>query len=118
MPSTIRYNTLRLLLLIVVAVVCFLAGARGPLLVVLAVLISFVLSYVLLGRWRRGMIDELAKVKVGRLNVVARINDRIEAANLAEDVALDAQLDGSARPSERDHPDTHGALRRDDGPEL
>jgi hypothetical protein len=90
MPATVRYNTLRLALLIVVGVVCYLAGARGAVLLMLALLISLPLSFVLLKRWRLAMIDEIASGKARKLNPVRAINQRIEAGNDAEDAALDA----------------------------
>jgi len=97
--ATLRYNTFRLAMVIVVGAICYVFGARGLLCFALALVISMPLSYVLLGRWRRAMIDELAdrgrRVDVQRFNVVRRVEARIEAANDAEDAAIDAAADVS-----------------------
>lgn len=93
MPATIRYNTLRLALLLIVGAICFVFGARGPLLVLLAFVISMPLSYVLLARWRRGMIEEFAQGRADKVNparAVRAVNARIESAKDAEDAAIDA----------------------------
>jgi len=90
MPATVRYNTFRLLLLLVVGAVCYIAGARGAVLLALALIISLPLSFVLLKRWRLGMIDEIASGKASRFNPVSAVSNRIDAANRAEDAALDA----------------------------
>src|SRR6478609_2286479 len=109
MPATIRYNTFRLLMVLVVGAVCYVLGARGLLLIMLAFFISLPLSFVLLARWRRAMIDEFASGKarelkpvrvVGdqahKLNPVRAVSDRIDAANQAEDEALDQAETGPA----------------------
>ena len=89
-PATIRYNTFRLAMVIVVGAVCYVFGARGLLCIVLALVISMPLSYVLLARWRRAMIDELAADGGRRFNIARRVSERIDAANDAEDAILDA----------------------------
>ena len=96
MPATIRYNTLRLAMVLVVGAVCYVLGARGLTLVLLALLISMPLSFVLLARWRKAMIDEFAAGKAGRLNPIRAVGDRIDAANQAEDDAVDRASESDA----------------------
>ena len=97
MPATIRYNTLRLLMVLVVGGVCYIAGARGVVLLMLAFFISLPLSFVLLARWRTAMIDEFASGQAKKLNPVRAVSDRIDRANEAEDAIVDAAEDGPAK---------------------
>ena len=104
MPATVRYNTLRLLMVLVVGAVCYLLGARGALLVLLALLISMPLSFVLLARWRRAMIDEFAEGRAGKANparAVRALNNRIESSKSAEDAAVDARMAEPDDPAEQ-----------------
>lgn len=82
----IRYTTLRLAMLIAVGAIAYLFGLRDVLLLIVAFLVSGVLSLVLLDRQRDAM-----GASVGGL--FARINARIEASARAEDVD-DAQPQG------------------------
>lgn len=100
MPATIRYNTLRLAMVLVVGAVCYVLGARGLVLLVLALVISMPLSFVLLARWRHGMIEEIA----ARRNPVRALNDRIEAAKRAEDDAVDDAERRRGSEGDADHP--------------
>lgn len=75
----IRYTTLRLAMLIAVGGVGYLLGLRDILLLIVAFLVSGILSLVLLDRQRDAM-----GASVGGL--FARINARIEASARSEDV--------------------------------
>ncbi len=66
----------------------YLAGARGILLIVLAFLVSALLSYWLLA----GMRERLASGIEAR---ASRINERLAAANALEDEAADAAAESS-----------------------
>ncbi len=78
------YFTARIVLLFAAGAGCYLLGARGILLLVLAFLISGLLSFLLLGRQRDGM----AGVFHGYFR---RINDRIDRSAKAEDDIVDIQ---------------------------
>ena len=60
MRNAMFYTVSRLLLFIVVLLALDLAGARGLLLIALALLISGLLSYVLLSRQRNSMASSLS----------------------------------------------------------
>jgi hypothetical protein len=60
MRSVLAYSAARLLLFVVTAGVLFLLGARGLLLIALAVLISGLVSFVLLVRQRDAMSSAVA----------------------------------------------------------
>src|ERR1700744_5906637 len=66
MRNTVFYTISRLLLFIVVLLLLDLAGARGLLLIALALLISGLLSYVLLSRQRDAMAGSLGNRLTGR----------------------------------------------------
>jgi hypothetical protein len=89
MHATVRYNTLRLAMVILVGGVCYLAGARGIVLVALALIISLPLSFILLARWRHAMIEEIAAGRMG--GPARRLSARLDAGAAAEDAALDAE---------------------------
>lgn len=74
----IRYTTLRLAMLIAVGAVSYLLGLRDILLLIVAFLVSGILSLVLLDRQRDAM-----GASVGGL--FSRINARIDASAKAED---------------------------------
>ncbi len=80
----LRYTALRLLLLVAVAGVLVLLGVRGPLLVVLAVLISAALSYVLLSGPRNAVVRHLEQRAAARRAAA----DPDAAAEDAEDEAV------------------------------
>lgn len=101
MPATIRYNTLRLAMVIIVGAVLYVIGVRGAVLLFLAVVISMPLSYFLLARWRIAMIEEFAAGKARRFNPMRAVSGKIDAANRAEDDAIDAAQDST---QDRDHP--------------
>ena len=74
----LRYTMLRLTLFVVVLVLLSLTGARGLLLLALAVLISGLASFILLS----GQRDELSGALAGRIE---RIRKRIDEGARAED---------------------------------
>jgi fatty acid desaturase len=78
MRAFLAYTGLRLLVFAVAVVLLWLVGARGLLLLALAVLISGIASIVLLSRQR----DALSSSMVSRWR---RINDRIDASARRED---------------------------------
>jgi len=63
MRSTLAYTSARIVLLVVSAVLLYLAGARGLLLLLLACVVSGIASFVLLSRQR----DQMSGALVGRL---------------------------------------------------
>ena len=76
------YTALRLGLLLVAAALCYVLGARGILLILLAFLISAILSFVLLVPQR----DAVGQ-RTGAY--FRRLNDRIEESKRAEDDVVD-----------------------------
>jgi NADH:ubiquinone oxidoreductase subunit 2 (subunit N) len=61
MRATLAYTAVRILLFIVAAGLIYLAGARGLLLIGLALLVSGVASYVLLSRMRDKMASSISR---------------------------------------------------------
>ncbi len=95
-PSPVLvYTASRILLFVASAGVLYLIGARGLLLLLLALVVSGLLSFVLLSRQR----DALSAVVVDRSR---RVRDRMDARTTAEDAADDAwraaQGDSEPRP--------------------
>ena len=78
MRATLAYTTARILLFVAATGLIYLAGARGLLLLALALLVSGAASYVLLARQR----DAMAGSLVGR---VRNFRARLEAGTRAED---------------------------------
>ena len=85
MRNTLFYTVSRLLLFIVVLLLLDLAGARGLLLIALALLISGLLSYVLLSRQRDAMAGSLGSRLSGRLRGGNSFRDRLNEGARAED---------------------------------
>jgi hypothetical protein len=85
MRNTVFYTVSRLLLFIVVLLLLDLAGARGLLLIALALLISGLLSYVLLSRQRDAMAGSLGNRLAGRLRSGNSFRDRLNEGAQAED---------------------------------
>jgi NADH:ubiquinone oxidoreductase subunit 2 (subunit N) len=79
MRATVAYTTARILLFVAAAGLIYLAGARGLLLIGLALLLSGAASYVLLSRQRDAMAGALSR-RLGsfrsRLDDGARAEDR------------------------------------------
>jgi TctA family transporter len=67
MRATLAYTSARIVLLVVSAVLLYLAGARGLLLLLLAFVVSGIVSFVLLSRQRDRMSGSLmTRLKSGR----------------------------------------------------
>jgi hypothetical protein len=85
MRATLAYTSARILLLVASLILLYLVGARGLLLLVLALLVSGILSYVLLARQR----DRVSSALMGRLRNgrqrAAGFRTRLEAGAQAED---------------------------------
>ena len=75
------YTGARIVLLAVVAGILYLVGARGFLLLLLAFLISGLISFVVLAKWREALSVRLAER-------FTKINDKIEKSKTAEDDLL------------------------------
>jgi hypothetical protein len=78
MRATIAYTTARILLFVAAAGLIYLAGARGLLLLGLALLVSGAASYVLLTRQRDAMAGALSR-RLGSFRA------RLDAGTRAED---------------------------------
>jgi hypothetical protein len=78
MRATLAYTSLRLVLFIVSLVLVYLVGARGFLLVALALSISGVVSLVVLSRHRDAMSGSLVRS-------FRSFHDRLDAGTKAED---------------------------------
>lgn len=94
------YTALRFGLLVITALVCYLLGARGFLLIVLAFLVSGIISFTVLVPQR----DAVGK---RTSSYFRRLNDKIESSKTAEDDYVDAQSeapvdDSAQQPSHRD----------------
>ncbi len=107
MRSVIVYTAARLALFGATAGVLYLAGARGFLLLALAVLISGIISFVLLSRQRDAMSASVAAR-------AARLRQSLAEGAAREDDDEPAEPAGSAEPAggavraaeEREHPRT------------
>jgi len=85
MRSTLAYTSARIVLLAVSAVLLYLAGARGLLLLALAFVVSGIASFVLLSRQRDVMSSALmGRIRNGQRRVAA-FRARIEEGAQAED---------------------------------
>jgi Mn2+/Fe2+ NRAMP family transporter len=78
MRATFAYTTARILLFVAATGLCYLAGARGLLLLGLALLVSGAASYVVLSRQRDAMSGAL-------MNRLRTLRSRIDAGAKAED---------------------------------
>jgi len=79
MRATLAYTTARIVLFLIAAVLFYLAGARGLLLLGLALVVSGVASYVVLSRQRDAMSGALVRrfrLFRSRLNQGARSEDQ------------------------------------------
>ena len=85
MRATLAYTSARIVLLVVSAVLLYLAGARGLLLLLLAFVVSGIASFVLLSRQRDRMSGALmTRLKSGRLRGPG-LRARLEDGARAED---------------------------------
>jgi Protein of unknown function (DUF4229) len=89
MRATLAYTSARLVLLVVSAVLLYLAGARGLLLLALAFVVSGIASFVLLSRQRDVMSGALlARLRNGRARAPgfrARLDEGARAEDEDED---------------------------------
>jgi hypothetical protein len=85
MRNAMFYTVSRLLLFIVVLLALDLAGARGLLLIALALLISGLLSYVLLSRQRNSMASSLSGRLGSRTRRGPSFRERLNEGTRAED---------------------------------
>ena len=79
MRATFAYTTARILLFVAATGLCYLAGARGLLLLGLALLLSGAASYVVLSRQRDAMSGALVnrlRTLRGRIDEGAKAEDR------------------------------------------
>ncbi len=85
MRATLAYTSARIVLLIVSLILLYLAGARGLLLLALALVVSGIVSFVLLSGQRDRMSGALmARLKNGRSRA-AGVRARLEEGARAED---------------------------------
>ena len=85
MRTTLAYTSARITLLVVSAIVLYLAGARGLLLLALAFVVSGIASFVLLSRQRDVMSGALmARIRPGQRRA-AGFRARLEEGSRAED---------------------------------
>ncbi|HEY6787394.1 MAG TPA: DUF4229 domain-containing protein [Trebonia sp.] len=98
MRTTLAYTSARILLFVASLVVLHLAGAQGWLLILLALLVSGLASYILLSRQR----DRMSAALSGRLTKAgakaAEFRSRLDEGAAAEDVDDDEPLPGSQPP--------------------
>ena len=85
MRTALTYTLSRLLLFVAVLLLLDLAGARGLLLIALALLISGLLSYVLLSRQRDVMAGSLGRRLGGRTRRAGSFRARLDEGARAED---------------------------------
>jgi NADH:ubiquinone oxidoreductase subunit 2 (subunit N) len=78
MRATLAYTGVRLLLFVVAVGLIYLAGARGLLLIALALLVSGIASYVLLSRMRDKMAGSIS-------NRIDSVRSRLDEGSRVED---------------------------------
>ncbi|MGO8886371.1 MAG: DUF4229 domain-containing protein [Streptosporangiaceae bacterium] len=78
MRATLAYTAMRILLFIVALLLTYLAGARGLLLIAVALVISGVISYFLLSRQREAMSGSI-------VSSVRSFRTKLDAGTRAED---------------------------------
>ncbi len=78
MRATLAYTAARILLFAAVAGLLYLAGARGVLLIALALVVSGVASYIVLSRMRDSMAGAISRR-------IESVRSRIDAGTRAED---------------------------------
>jgi hypothetical protein len=104
MRSMLAYTTARLLLFVAATGLLFLAGARGLLLLGLALLVSGIASYVLLSRQRDRMSGALSARLSGMRGRVSEFRRRLDTGARAEDVD-DDEPGPASEPSPASVPD-------------
>jgi hypothetical protein len=91
MRTGLAYTSARILLFVVATVLLYLAGARGILLLALAVIISALASYVLLSRQRDAMASALQRRMSKAADKAAEFRSRLEEGTAAEDEDVPAE---------------------------
>lgn len=94
MRTFLAYTTARILMFVVAAVVLYLCGARGILLIALALIVSALLSYILLNQQR----ERIAAALNGRIgkatskvtSKATEFKERLDEGAAAEDDANEA----------------------------
>jgi Protein of unknown function (DUF4229) len=86
MRSVLAYTTARLLLFVAATGLLYLAGARGLLLLGLALLVSGIASYVILSRQRDRMSGALSARLSGARGRIDEFRSRLDAGTRAEDI--------------------------------
>jgi hypothetical protein len=85
MRTGLAYTSARILLFIIAMVVLYLAGARGILLLALAVIVSALASYVLLSKQRDIMAGALQRKMSRATGKVTELRTRLEEGASSED---------------------------------
>lgn len=96
MRSTLAYTSARILLFIVAAGIFYLIGARGLTLLVLALLVSGIVSLVVLSRARDRMSSSLSASLTGARSRLSEFSDRLDEGATAEDVEDTDDVTGTA----------------------
>ena len=104
MRSVLAYTTARLLLFVAATGLLYLAGARGLLLLGLALLISGIASYVLLSRQRDRMSGALSNRLSGTRGRVSEFRRRLDDGAAAEDVDDGSSPASVPAPADGDGP--------------
>ncbi|HUN35767.1 MAG TPA: DUF4229 domain-containing protein [Trebonia sp.] len=98
MRTGFAYTSARILLFVAAMGLLYLAGARGLLLVALALVISALASYVLLSRQRDAMSAALSGRLTKTQRKAAEFKARLEEGAAAEDIDDDAE-DSDSQPA-------------------
>ena len=85
MRTTLAYTSARILLLVVAMILLYLAGARGILLVALALVVSGIASFVLLSRQRDVMSGALTARLRNRRARTTSLRSRLDEGARSED---------------------------------
>jgi Mn2+/Fe2+ NRAMP family transporter len=85
MRTTLAYTSARILLFVVAVILLYLAGARGLLLLALALVVSGIASFVVLSRQRDVMSGALAARLRNRRARATSLRARLEEGARAED---------------------------------
>jgi Protein of unknown function (DUF4229) len=85
MRSTLAYTSARILLFIAALAVFYLIGARGLVLIILALLTSGIVSFVVLYKARDRMSASLTSGLTGVRSRVSEFSERIDEGTTAED---------------------------------
>lgn len=101
--SILAYTSARILIFGCAVILLYLVGARGILLLIVALVISALLSYILLNRQREVIAGKLngrlAKAGGKATSKVAEFRERLEEGTKAEDAEADDPAEGPAADS-------------------